>query len=534
MLRRAGGGGSSSSWEDMVAARHYQQQQQQQQPQRRDEDLALFQDMRIREEHNGSMEAAMDQQHTPLHGSSNGKGSHIRGGLAHARSRGSNDLLTSETDKNDYDWLLTPPGTPLFPSLDRDWLVASPTQREREPQRERESSRWPSKLSRLSAPEAQQLLVSSSSSGSSGGSGSRLYTSSISSSSGVRGNPSPRRQSAPPATTSFSSSRPKQLVAATSTAATTSVANGSSGNARPSTPTRRPSTAPSPSPSLSSSARRPSTPTPAPRSSTSSRPSTPTRPSPASSRSSTPTRRSSSSTSTPTSTLVTSTMSNGRSSRGTSPVRRSQQPAAAHERSSSNSRGAAISRTDLGGAASTLPSHLTRSYNHLDRDMSSFSRRAVTSTNDSLIHPKSEPLRKPATTKACSGGPRETSFYGTSISKKSLDTAIRHMDIRRSSPSGFRSVPAVTSSFPKPTTMPRSSQLHQQQQQQQAYDRLLSSERQEQQRQQHKQQDKSKQQPVELFEHESLDGTDSFLLELTEARFLDEADYLKDPPDIMK
>ncbi|XP_039047033.1 mucin-17-like isoform X2 [Hibiscus syriacus] len=30
------------------------------------------------------------------------------------------DFLNSDSDKNDYDWLLTPPGTPLFPSLEMD------------------------------------------------------------------------------------------------------------------------------------------------------------------------------------------------------------------------------------------------------------------------------------------------------------------------------------------------------------------------------------------------------------------------------
>ncbi|KAK1271922.1 hypothetical protein QJS04_geneDACA014091 [Acorus gramineus] len=32
----------------------------------------------------------------------------------------SNDMLNVDGDKNDYDWLLTPPDTPLFPSLDDD------------------------------------------------------------------------------------------------------------------------------------------------------------------------------------------------------------------------------------------------------------------------------------------------------------------------------------------------------------------------------------------------------------------------------
>ncbi|KAL8247819.1 hypothetical protein R6Q59_009035 [Mikania micrantha] len=34
------------------------------------------------------------------------------------RKTGADEFLDSENDKNDYDWLLTPPGTPLFPSLE--------------------------------------------------------------------------------------------------------------------------------------------------------------------------------------------------------------------------------------------------------------------------------------------------------------------------------------------------------------------------------------------------------------------------------
>ncbi|KAL2940628.1 Translation initiation factor IF-2 [Bienertia sinuspersici] len=37
-----------------------------------------------------------------------------------ARKTGPDDFLNSDGEKNDYDWLLTPPGTPLFPSLDMD------------------------------------------------------------------------------------------------------------------------------------------------------------------------------------------------------------------------------------------------------------------------------------------------------------------------------------------------------------------------------------------------------------------------------
>nr|XP_011469903.1 PREDICTED: flocculation protein FLO11 isoform X1 [Fragaria vesca subsp. vesca]XP_011469904.1 PREDICTED: flocculation protein FLO11 isoform X2 [Fragaria vesca subsp. vesca] len=36
------------------------------------------------------------------------------------RKSGTDEFLNSENDKNDYDWLLTPPGTPLFPSLEME------------------------------------------------------------------------------------------------------------------------------------------------------------------------------------------------------------------------------------------------------------------------------------------------------------------------------------------------------------------------------------------------------------------------------
>ncbi|KAJ8535427.1 hypothetical protein K7X08_023147 [Anisodus acutangulus] len=36
------------------------------------------------------------------------------------RKTGADDFLNADNDKNEYDWLLTPPGTPLFPSLEME------------------------------------------------------------------------------------------------------------------------------------------------------------------------------------------------------------------------------------------------------------------------------------------------------------------------------------------------------------------------------------------------------------------------------
>ncbi|XP_059463206.1 uncharacterized protein LOC132192037 [Corylus avellana] len=68
----------------------------------RGEELALFLDMRRRE-----MDA--DELHTPSPSES-----------MPPRKTRADEFLNSENDKSDYDWLLTPPGTPLFPPLEKD------------------------------------------------------------------------------------------------------------------------------------------------------------------------------------------------------------------------------------------------------------------------------------------------------------------------------------------------------------------------------------------------------------------------------
>lgn len=68
----------------------------------RDEDLALFQDMRTREKNN-SLNRSPDDIDESLS----------------IRLRGLSDAST-QTRKNDYNWLLTLPGTPHFPSPKQD------------------------------------------------------------------------------------------------------------------------------------------------------------------------------------------------------------------------------------------------------------------------------------------------------------------------------------------------------------------------------------------------------------------------------
>jgi hypothetical protein len=100
--------------------RHHQEQQQHQHSysmnrrtrMEKDEDLALFQDMRKRE-HTHYLQP--DTEDAKLGGLSDS----ITAAQIQRKGVGA-DLLNSDVNKNDYDWLLTPPGTPLFPSLDLD------------------------------------------------------------------------------------------------------------------------------------------------------------------------------------------------------------------------------------------------------------------------------------------------------------------------------------------------------------------------------------------------------------------------------
>ncbi|CAL4965128.1 unnamed protein product [Urochloa decumbens] len=100
----------------------------------KDEELALFLEMRRREKERGAAAAAADQL-LLSGGAAAGDGMRqldphppaepkpaaykVAGGGFRRAPGGADDFLNADAgDKNDYDWLLTPPGTPLFPSLD--------------------------------------------------------------------------------------------------------------------------------------------------------------------------------------------------------------------------------------------------------------------------------------------------------------------------------------------------------------------------------------------------------------------------------
>ncbi|CAH8390619.1 unnamed protein product [Eruca vesicaria subsp. sativa] len=92
----------------------------------KDEELSLFLEMRRREKEQDNNLLLNNNPHefdTPLgskHGTSPVFNLSSGGGPAARKTGPPDDFLNSEGDKNDYEWLLTPPGTPLFPSLEME------------------------------------------------------------------------------------------------------------------------------------------------------------------------------------------------------------------------------------------------------------------------------------------------------------------------------------------------------------------------------------------------------------------------------
>ncbi|KAI4343366.1 hypothetical protein L6164_010724 [Bauhinia variegata] len=95
----------------------------------KDDHLALFNEMQSRERENFLLQSPdhLDNSLTTKLGDF----SDIKLGISIPGRGQSSDLLNADGDKNDYDWLLTPPDTPLFPSLDDEPLSVSTASRGR-------------------------------------------------------------------------------------------------------------------------------------------------------------------------------------------------------------------------------------------------------------------------------------------------------------------------------------------------------------------------------------------------------------------
>ncbi|PON82794.1 RUN/FYVE domain protein [Trema orientale] len=183
----------------------------------KDDDLALFSEMQTRERENFLLQSSDDLEAT--FSSKLRHFSDIKLGISiPVRGESTSDLLNVDGEKNDYDWLLTPPDTPLFPSLDDEPPQLASARRGR--------------------PRSQPISISRSSTME------KSYRSSRGSASPNRLSPSPRSGSS----TFQSRGRPSSAGQ-----------SSPSPSIRPATPSRRPSTPPS---KPSTPVPRSSTPTP--------------------------------------------------------------------------------------------------------------------------------------------------------------------------------------------------------------------------------------------------------------------------------
>ncbi|CAA6669461.1 unnamed protein product [Spirodela intermedia] len=433
MLNRSFNGperGSTVSSSVPLRQKHQHHPQQQQPPRGRtlgavikekDEELALFLEMRKREkERQNSLLLNNNSDELDTLPDSKPGSSPIFKIVSSVPTRrtGADDFLNSDNNKNDYDWLLTPPGTPLFPSLDKE------TQR--------------SPVGHIGTPKTRPTMLKSRApdlflghrrrwSGkrrpsSSGG----LSLSSVSS----RPATPTGRPVHPPAVTS---SRPSRSSTPTSRASITSSTrpaaaapprSSTPAAARSSTPTSIRSSsaaaAAAAAPSNPSSSRRSATPT-----ATARRASGPPPPL----RSSAPATRSS----------VPSTRSSVPSPRGPSPTVRSRPwkpsempgfslDAPPNLRTSMPERPSSASRGRPGGAPAARSASVEATARLTGAGAGGGGRGRRQSSWGS--------------SKGCTGGKSssspDSSGFGRNLSKKSLDMAMRHMDIRRSIPNSLR------------------------------------------------------------------------------------------------
>lgn len=95
----------------------------------KDDDLALFNEVQSRERDNFLLQSNDDFE--DLFSNKLRHFSDYKLGINIPARGESSDLLHAEGDKNDYDWLLTPPDTPLFASLDDEAMPVNRAQRGR-------------------------------------------------------------------------------------------------------------------------------------------------------------------------------------------------------------------------------------------------------------------------------------------------------------------------------------------------------------------------------------------------------------------
>ncbi|CAI0415979.1 unnamed protein product [Linum tenue] len=482
----------------------------------KEEELALFLEMRKREREQNSNLLLLNEAgdfDAPL-GSKPGTSPIFNiPSSTPARKTGGDDFLNSDNDKNDYDWLLTPPGTPLFPSLEMESQktvmsqIGTPKARptalkSRLANNQPESTAGGNLLSRQSAssPGLNSSTIGIRRPSSSSGPGSRpgtptgrstLTTSSKparsstptsraslpSSKPALRSSSAVAKPTGPPPARSTTASATKPTVPARSSTPTRSTPRSSTptrSTARSSTPTARPSIPP-PQPRPAS---RPATPT--------RRPSTPSSAPPGSRSSAPPPPIKSSSASVVTKSVPTLSRNPVPSSRGSSPAPKSRPwkpsdmpgyslDAPPNLRTSISDRPTSASRGRPGAPASRSSSVEPVANGRIRRQSCSPSRgrapngnsggsvpagsRLYAKANDSVspvlmgtkmvervinmrkLAPPSKQddnRHSPHGNLSAKSSSPDSSGFGRTLSKKSLDMAIRHMDIRRTIPGNLR------------------------------------------------------------------------------------------------
>ncbi|KAJ9175879.1 hypothetical protein P3X46_014387 [Hevea brasiliensis] len=484
----------------------------------KEEELALFLEMKKREKEQNNLLLNNNEEFDAPLGSKPGTSPIFNISsttIPGRKAGGADDFLDSESDKNDYDWLLTPPGTPLFPSLEME------SQKTVMSQSGTPKARPTALKSRLANPQpdpaARGNLVSKQSASSPGlnSSGAGMRRPSSSGGPGSRpatptGRPTltttskPSRSSTPTSRTTLPSSKSaasatkpivsaakptvsaaKPTASATKPTIPTRSSTPSRSTARSSTPTTRPSIPPSKSTSRASTpTRRPSTPSSTSTISASVKP-TPsvTKTMPTTSTISAPRVKS-----TPSITKTTPTMArNPVPSRGTSPTVKSRpwkpsempgfsldappnlrtslperplsaargRPGAPSARSSSieptpNGRPRRQSCSPARGRApngfihasgSSVPA-ISRGHSKVNDNVSpvligtKMVERVINMRK--LAPPKQDDKLSPYGNLSGKSSSPDSSGFGRTLSKKSLDMAIRHMDIRRSIPGNLR------------------------------------------------------------------------------------------------
>ncbi|GLT86615.1 hypothetical protein SLE2022_047450 [Rubroshorea leprosula] len=221
----------------------------------KDDDLTLFNEMQTKERENFLLQSTDDFEDTL-----STKLSHFSDfklGISIPARGESSELLNADEEKNDYDWLLTPPETPLFPSLDDEPQSGNIPPRGRprsQPISISRSTMDKSYRSSRGSPSPNRLSSSPRSVNS-------TFQSRGRPSSAPRTSPSPSVRSATPTRTSPSpsvrSATPTGTSPSPSVRSATPTRTSPSPSVRSATPTRRPSTPPS---KTSTSAPRSSTP----------------------------------------------------------------------------------------------------------------------------------------------------------------------------------------------------------------------------------------------------------------------------------